>query len=54
MKNNIFVLHSLNGDTLEMWGKEVKENFEGKSIEDTIKYKQPTLIERGSVRKISQ
>ena len=28
--------------------------IEGKSIEDTIKYKQPTLIERGSVRKISQ
>ncbi len=28
MKTNIFVLHSLNGDTLEMWGKQVKAEFE--------------------------
>lgn len=28
MKSNIFVLHSLNGDTLEMWGKQVKAEFE--------------------------
>jgi len=26
--SNIFVLHSLNGDTLRMWGKDVKETFE--------------------------
>ncbi len=24
---NIFVLHSLNGDTLNMWGMDVKEKF---------------------------
>ena len=24
---NIFILHSLNGDTLKMWGKDVKEIF---------------------------
>ena len=28
MKSNIFVLHSLNGDTLEMWGKQVNAEFE--------------------------
>lgn len=33
MKKNIFILHSLNGDTLEMWGKDVKETFEEKGIE---------------------
>ena len=27
---NIFILHSLNGDTLEFWGKDVKQKFEGK------------------------
>ena len=31
--SNIFVLHSLNGDTLRMWGKDVKETFEEKGIE---------------------
>ena len=31
--SNIFVLHSLNGDTLQMWGKDVKEYFEGKNID---------------------
>ena len=30
MGKNIFIIHSLNGDTLEFWGKDVKENFEGK------------------------
>ena len=30
---NIFILHSLNADTVEMWGKDVKENFEEKGIE---------------------
>lgn len=30
---NIFVLHSLNGDTLKMWGKDVKETFEEKEID---------------------
>lgn len=33
MKKNIFILHSLNGDTLKMWGKDVKETFEGKEID---------------------
>lgn len=33
MKKNIFILHSLNGDTLRMWGKDVKEIFEEKGIE---------------------
>ena len=28
MKSNIFILHSLNGDTLEMWGKQVSAVFE--------------------------
>ena len=31
MKSNIFVLHSLNGDTLEMWGKAVKAEFESQT-----------------------
>ncbi len=31
MKSNIFVLHSLNGDTLEMWGKQVKAEFENQT-----------------------
>ncbi len=30
-KPNIFVLHSLNGDTLEMWGKQVKAEFENQT-----------------------
>lgn len=33
MKKNIFILHSLNGDTLRMWGKDVKETFVEKGIE---------------------
>ena len=28
IKKNIFILHSLNGDTLKMWGQDVKETFE--------------------------
>lgn len=31
--SNIFVLHSLNGDTLKMWGLDVKENFGAKEID---------------------
>ena len=27
---NIFIIHSLNGDTLEFWGKDVKQKFEDK------------------------
>ena len=27
-KQNIFIIHSLNGDTLEFWGKDIKEKFE--------------------------
>ena len=27
---NIFIIHSLNGDTLQFWGKDVKEKFEDK------------------------
>lgn len=30
---NIFILHSLNGDTLQLWGKDVKETFERKGID---------------------
>ena len=33
---NIFVLHSLNGDTLEMWGKDVKQYYDNKSINVTM------------------
>ena len=29
---NIFILHSLNGDTLEMWGQDINEIFTKKSI----------------------
>lgn len=32
-KSNIFILHSLNGDTLEMWGTDVKEKFVEKGID---------------------
>lgn len=31
--SNIFVLHSLNGDTLEMWGKDIKTIFGEKEID---------------------
>ena len=31
--SNIFVLHSLNGDTLKMWGQDVKETFGQKEID---------------------
>ena len=34
--SNIFILHSLNGDTLKMWGQDVKSTFGGKEIEMTI------------------
>lgn len=32
-KTNIFILHSLNGDTVKMWGQDVKTIFEEKNIE---------------------
>ena len=32
-QSNIFVLHSLNGDTLDMWGLDVKSKFEEKGID---------------------
>ncbi len=31
--SNIFVLHSLNGDTLKMWGSDIKEVFSQKEID---------------------
>lgn len=31
--SNIFVLHSLNGDTLQMWGNDIKEVFSEKEID---------------------
>lgn len=31
--SNIFILHSLNGDTLRMWGADLKEVFEQKEID---------------------
>lgn len=31
--SNIFILHSLNGDTLEMWGKDVLSTFEEKEVD---------------------
>ncbi|GEM_PF-629072 len=31
-KTNIFVLHSLNGDTINIWGQDIKENFNKRSI----------------------
>ena len=34
--SNIFILHSLNGDTLKIWGKDVKETFQQKGIEVTM------------------
>lgn len=30
-KSNIFLFHSLNGDTLKMWGKDVKAKFENQT-----------------------
>lgn len=30
MSKNIFIIHSLNGDTLEFWGQDIKEKFENK------------------------
>ncbi len=32
-KTNIFVLHSLNGDTINIWGKDIKEEFSKHGIE---------------------
>ncbi len=32
-KSNIFVLHSLNGDTINIWGRDIKENFNKQGIE---------------------
>lgn len=32
-KTNIFILHSLNGDTIDIWGQDVKEHFSTKNIE---------------------
>lgn len=31
-KTNIFVLHSLNGDIINIWGQDIKENFNKRSI----------------------
>ena len=31
--SNVFVLHSLNGDTLKMWGQDIKETFGQKEID---------------------
>ena len=31
--SNVFILHSLNGDTLKMWGQDVKETFGQKEID---------------------
>ena len=33
MKSNIFILHSLNGDTLKIWGQDLKETFERNDID---------------------
>ena len=32
MAKNIFILHSLNGDTLSMWGKDIKDEFSQKGF----------------------
>lgn len=32
-KSNIFVLHSLNGDTINIWGQDIKESFNKQGIE---------------------
>lgn len=42
--SNIFVLHSLNGDTLKMWGQDIKEKFNEKEI-DVIMPKFPIRAE---------
>lgn len=34
--SNIFILHSLNADTVEMWGKDVKEEFSKREIDVTM------------------
>ena len=31
--SNIFILHSLNGDTLRMWGSDIKDIFDQKEID---------------------
>lgn len=41
---NIFILHSLNGDTLKMWGKDVKGTFETRGI-DVIMPEFPIRVE---------
>lgn len=33
IKSNIFILHSLNGDTIDMWGQDIKETFNKKNVE---------------------
>ena len=35
-KSNIFVLHSLNGDTINIWGQDVKENFTKQGVDVTL------------------
>lgn len=42
--SNIFILHSLNGDTLKMWGSDVKEVFGQKEI-DVIMPEFPIRVE---------
>ena len=32
-KENIFILHSLNGDTINIWGRDIKEIFNKQNIE---------------------
>lgn len=32
-KENIFILHSLNGDTVNIWGQDIKESFNKQGIE---------------------
>lgn len=36
MEKNIFILHSLNGDTLSMWGKDIKDEFSQKGFNVTM------------------
>ena len=31
--SNIFILHSFNGDTLRMWGEDIKTEFVNKDID---------------------
>lgn len=35
-QTNIFILHSLNGDTLRIWGKDIKNKFEEKGIKVSL------------------